>query len=217
MQFTTPSGTLEITPDHLIVAGWTGRNAGAVQHHIEELRVLGVAPPSRTPLFYQVSASLLTQADRIQVLGAATSGEAEPLLVKHQGALWLGLGSDHTDRDLETTSVAASKQACPKVCAAALWPLGQVQAHLDELRLRSWIRGNGDWVPYQEGTLAQILPLDRLAASLDGYDRAALLCGTLPALGGVRPARDFRAELQDPVRGCSLTLAYTATILDVIS
>ena len=37
MQFKTPAGTLECTPDTLIVAGWTGRDRAAVDHHIEEL------------------------------------------------------------------------------------------------------------------------------------------------------------------------------------
>lgn len=217
MKFINASDTLDIPVDRLIVAGWTGRNAAAVQHHIEELRVLGVAPPSKTPLFYEVSASLMTQAGNIQVLGAATSGEAEPLLVRHRGTLWLGLASDHTDRELETTSVAASKQACPKVCARELWPFAAVKGHIDRLRLRSWIMENGAWVPYQDGALDQILPLGDLAGRLDDLDPAAMLCGTLPAIGGVRPAIDFRAELHDPVRDLSIGLTYGVTILPVVS
>ena len=30
----------------VVIAGWTGRNKEAVQHHIDELVAIGVAPPS---------------------------------------------------------------------------------------------------------------------------------------------------------------------------
>lgn len=217
MKFLVGPDETQCQIDQLIVAGWTGRDADAVQHHIDELAVLGVAPPSTTPLFYEVSAALLTQDTAIQVLGDETSGEAEPLLVKQDGAYWLGLASDHTDRDLETTSVAASKQACAKVCGRDLWPFEAVRDHLDQLHLRSWINESAGWQPYQDGTLAQILPLTELAAQFGGLTHAAMLCGTLPAIGGVRPAGAFRAELRDPIRDRSLTLEYSIETLRVIA
>jgi len=65
----------------VVIAGRSGRDAAAVQAHIEELAALGVAPPSRTPLYYRVGASLLTQAARIQALGHGSSGEAEAVLI----------------------------------------------------------------------------------------------------------------------------------------
>jgi hypothetical protein len=120
--FQTPDGPQQITVSELVVAGWTGRNTEAVQHHIEELAALGVPAPSQVPLYYRVGAELLTQAPAISVLGADTSGEAEPLLIcDATGTLWLGLASDHTDRALETLSVAKSKQVCPKPVARDLW------------------------------------------------------------------------------------------------
>jgi len=212
-------GTREIAAEihSLIVAGWTGRDAGAVAHHIEELREIGVAPPSATPLFYRVSRSLLTQEDEIEVLGPASSGEAEPFLLRHEGAAWLGLASDHTDRELETLSVAASKQACPKICARAIWPYGEVEGHLDALLLRSWVREGGDWVAYQDGALAVMLPLGQLMDAAPLTSGSAMLCGTVPAIGGIRPAPAFRAELHDPVLGRSITLEYRITALPVIS
>ena len=100
------------------------------------------------------------------MLGSETSGEAEPFLLKTDGKIWLGLASDHTDRALEAYSVAHSKQICAKPVADELWPLDEVLDHLDRLELKSWIRENGDWVPYQDGTFASILPRsDTLAVS----------------------------------------------------
>ena len=67
--------------DTLIVAGWTGRDAAGVEHHIRELEALGVAPPSEVPLFYRAAATLLGTHARIDVIGEKTSGEAEPMIV----------------------------------------------------------------------------------------------------------------------------------------
>ena len=49
MKFHHSGSEIDLTVDHLYVAGWTGRNADAVQHHIEELAEIGVASPSRCP------------------------------------------------------------------------------------------------------------------------------------------------------------------------
>ncbi|PKP62018.1 MAG: DUF2848 domain-containing protein, partial [Alphaproteobacteria bacterium HGW-Alphaproteobacteria-8] len=156
MRFDIEGGALDFTPTAAVVAGWTGRDPARVAHHIAELEALGVAPPSTTPLYYRVSAALLTQADAIEALGADTSGEAEPVLIRHGGALWLGLGSDHTDRALEAHSVAHSKQVCAKPLARALWPLDDPGATLDALELRCWLREADGWRLYQEGTLAAL-------------------------------------------------------------
>lgn len=216
MKFTQGNGDFEASIDWLIIAGWTGRDTAAVAHHIRELQEIGVAPPSQTPLFYRVSRTLLVQSPLIQVVGPDTSGEAEPFLLRHREALLLGLASDHTDRRMEATSVAASKQACPKVCAAELWPFDEVEGHLDALQLRSWISDDDEWQLYQEGTLKSILPLRHLIdqSPLDGD--AAMLCGTLPAIGGIRSAKAFRAELRDPVLQRSITLEYQTTSLPEI-
>lgn len=217
MKFQTETGVLESTPERLIVAGWTGRDRAAVDHHIEELAAIGVPAPSTVPLYYQCSPALLTQATAIQVLGEETSGEAEPFLLQQDGRIWIGLGSDHTDRALEAHSVAASKQICAKPIADVLWPLEAVKQHLDDLVLKSWIEEDGSWVPYQDGKLASILPLEQLMAGAALSDGTAMLCGTLPAIGGVRPAPAFRMSLTDPVRGQSIDWSYRTATLRSIS
>src|SRR5947209_9746425 len=94
----------------LVIAGWTGRDVAALNHHIEELKAIGVQPPSTVPLYYRVGVELLSQADKVQVLGDDTSGEVEPVLVGTPDRLWLTLGADHTDRKVETYGVAVAKQ-----------------------------------------------------------------------------------------------------------
>jgi len=217
MRFITDHGDITLTPQSLTIVGWTGRDRAAVQHHIDELAELGVAPPSQVPLFYRAAPSLLTQADTIQVVGAATSGEVEPLIVQHDGIVWLGLGSDHTDRDLETVSVAASKQACAKPVAQHLWALADVQSHLDDIRLSCEIFEQGEWTLYQSGTLAQIQPIPDLIAGADLQNGSALLCGTLGAQGGVRPAQQYRMALTDPVLDRQISLEYRVQTLPIIA
>jgi hypothetical protein len=223
LTFQTDAGPLALAPGALIVAGWTGRNLEAVLHHIAELATFGVPAPSTVPLYYRCAPALLTQAEEVAVLGTTTSGEAEPLLIRDAaGELWLGLGSDHTDRGLEAHSVAHAKQVCAKPVARGLWRLdAALTARLDDLALDSDIRDDDaqDWIPYQRGTLAAIQPLaELLAGAPDGLaPGAAMLCGTLAAIGGVRPARQFRARLVDPATGRRLDLSYRAAPLPVIA
>ncbi|MET1411274.1 DUF2848 domain-containing protein [Roseibium sp. HPY-6] len=217
MKFQTSSGVLSCTPDRLIVAGWTGRDRSAVDHHVAELAALGVPAPSTVPLYYECAPALLTQESEIQVLGSETSGEAEPFLLKINGQIWLGLASDHTDRALEAHSVAASKQICAKPVAETLWRFDEVEPHLDDLVLRSWIEEDGGWTLYQEGTFASILPLDHLIKGSEFAEGSAMLCGTLPAIGGIRPSPSFRMSLTDPKSGLSIDWRYRTTTLRVIS
>ncbi|MEP4033219.1 DUF2848 domain-containing protein [Roseibium polysiphoniae] len=217
MEFQTPAGVLECTPHTLIVAGWTGRDRAAVDHHIEELAAIGVPAPSTVPLYYQCAPALLTQDSVVQVLGTESSGEAEPFLLKSGGTLWLGLASDHTDRALETYSVAHSKQICAKPVAPDLWKLDDVSARLDQLELRSWVLEGGSWKPYQDGTLASILPLASLMDGIVMSEGTAMLCGTLPAIGGVRAAEDFKMSLSDPVSGAKIECQYRTRCLSAVS
>jgi hypothetical protein len=201
----------------VVVAGWTARDADAVQHHIDELAVLGIAPPSEVPLYYRVAHPLLTQDDMIEVLGDGSSGEVEPLLIKSNGKTFLGLASDHTDRDLEGHSVAVSKQVCAKPIAAALWDFDEIKDHLDGITLRCWIKENGREILYQEGTLSSIRPLAELCEGAGFTDGMAMLCGTFPAIGGVRPANSYRMELSDHTNCKTIALSYGVSTLPLIS
>lgn len=206
---------------NLVIAGWTGRDEAAVRHHIEELAAIGVAPPSSVPVFYRAAAANLTQAPRLEVLGPDTSGEAEPVLVSMVDGLWLGLGSDHTDRKAEAAGIALSKQLCGKPIGTALWPLAEVEDHWDELELTSSILVDGQPAIYQQGRLGAMRhPRDLLSAS-PGWPAlpagSAMFCGTIPAIGGIRPASHFTMELRDPVLGRTLRHAYAIDALPVVA
>lgn len=223
LQFTRHSagGTDRVTAsiDTLVIAGWTGRDESAIRHHIEELAAIGVPRPSTVPLFYRVAATQLTQTDKLQVLGPDSSGEAEPVVVALDDGLWLGVGSDHTDRKAESISVALSKQLCGKVIGRELWRLDEVIADWDRLILRAHAEFDGRRTLYQEGPLAAMRTPDDL---MQHYGRklaagSAMFCGTLAAKGGVRPATRFEMEIEDPKRGRVLRHAYAIEALPVIA
>lgn len=213
--------TIEAGFDTLIVAGWTGRDTAALEHHIEELAALGVPRPSSVPVFYRTSVNGLTQTTRLEVLGPDTSGEVEPVVFALESGLWLGVGSDHTDRKAETMGIALSKQLCGKVVGKALWPLDDVAAHWDRLVIRSHATIGGKRVLYQEGTLAGMRTPENLISLCGGgttlKPRTAMFCGTVGAIGGIRPASRFEMEVHDPVLGRSMAHAYDVVALPVVS
>jgi hypothetical protein len=199
---------------HAVIAGWTGRDQRKVAEHLSELKALGVAAPSATPLFYRVAAARLTAAPEIECVGESSSGEVEAVIVRSAGSLWVGVGSDHTDRTVEAYGVAVSKQMCDKPLAPELWAFDEVAPHWDALLLRSW----ADGVLYQEGTTAALLdPLELIARYGTLSEETAMFCGTLPAIGGIRPARVFAFQLGDPVLGRSIRHEYRIRALPVVS
>jgi len=204
--------------DHLVLAGWAGRNQAAVEAHIRELEALGTPRPTRTPVFYRVAASLLTTGTTIEVVGTETSGEVEFVLVQRHDGLWVGLGSDHTDRGLERVSVALAKQLCAKVVAPTLWRLEDLLPHWDDIALRSWAYRDGRREPYQNGTVAAILPPDQLQAKYAEFagplaSGGAMFSGTIATIHEIAPADEFEMELHDPVLNRRLTHRYRIVTL----
>ena len=214
-------GTVPLTLpiDQAVIAGWTGRDPVARDKHIAELEAIGIARPATTPIYYRCSARRLTTEDCIEVCGNDSSGEVEFILIGWQGRTFVGLGSDHTDRKVESYSVTVSKQMCDKPIASTLWELEDVIGHWDRMILRSWAWNNGQRELYQEGTLDAILPVEELLRQgfEDGKlpDGCAMFGGTFAAKGGIRAADRFEYELEDPVLKRSLRHAYDVIILPV--
>jgi hypothetical protein len=205
----------------LVIAGWAGRDAAAIEHHIEELAALGIPRPSTTPLYYRVAAQTLTQERRLTVLGPDSSGEVEPVIVAMADRLWVGIGSDHTDRKAEASGIALSKQLCGKPVGPQLWSYADVEGHWDELVLRSWATIDGKRVLYQESPVSALRTPRDLIGRYTGTDMlpagTLMFCGTPGAIGGIRPGTRFEMELQDPVLNRSLTHSYDVEVLPVVS
>lgn len=220
--FETKDGTQQkdVAISSCVIAGWTGRDRDALEKHIVELEELGVKRPASTPIFYRVSASRLTTADTIEVLGGASGGEVEYTILSHGGKLWVGTGSDHTDREAERITVTLSKQICDKPVSSQLWAYDEVVDHWDQLILRSFVVENGERKLYQETTTASMLaPSDLIARYTDGKElseNTILFGGTGAAIGGVRATDDFEYEIEDPVLGRKITSRYKTLSLPVL-
>jgi hypothetical protein len=214
---TTP---LTLPIDQAVIAGWTGRDPVARDKHIAELEAIGIARPATTPIYYRVSARRITTADSIEVSGNDSSGEVEFVLIGWQGRIFVGLGSDHTDRKVETYSVTVSKQMCDKVMAPVLWELEEVAGHWDQMILRSYAWIDGARVLYQEGKLDSMLSVaDLIQGAFGGKglpDGCAMFGGTFAAKGGIRPASRFEYELEDPVLKRGIRHAYDVIALPVL-
>jgi uncharacterized protein DUF2848 len=211
----------EVAVDDAIIAGWTGRDPAAVEKHIRELEALGVKRPASTPIFYRVGAARLTTGGEIEAVGTNSGGEVEFVLLQHDGRMWVGTGSDHTDREVETYGVTVSKQMCDKPLAPVFWAFDEVAPHWDQLRLRSHVVENGERKLYQEGSVtAMLAPLDLVGRCLGGGARlpenTVMYCGTLAAKGGVRPTQRFEYEIEDPVLRRRIAHAYSVRILPIM-
>ncbi|HEY9461172.1 MAG TPA: DUF2848 domain-containing protein [Paralcaligenes sp.] len=216
------SRRLDVDIQTLVVAGWSGRDVASIEHHIAELAELGIARPSALPLYYRIAHNQLTQEKKIQVVGEHSSGEVETFVFAVDGELFVSIASDHTDRKLEAYSVAISKQACPKPVGTTAWRFADVADHWDELVIRSYIKEGGAVVLYQEGPLASLrTPANLIAGFADG---AAVLpkgvgmsCGTVGAIGGIRPSTSFTMELFDPRGQRTLSHHYEVEILPEVA
>jgi hypothetical protein len=216
MKFDIDGTVRDVALDAVVIAGYTGRDRDAVQHHIDELAAIGVPPPASVPAYWLLPGWLASQEDVVVVTGTGSSGEAEVCLVIDGDETFVSLASDHTDRNAEATDIGLSKAICPKPVAGSAWPVASVEGRWDELVLRSWITIDGEEVLYQEGTCDSLVPPPELRAGYPGTPpkRFVMLTGTMPVIGEIRPAAHFRAELSDPATGRSITLDYDIRALD---
>jgi hypothetical protein len=170
-------------------------------------------------MFYELSTGILTTQGEIEVIGSETSGEVECVLVFRHDGIWVGLGSDHTDRSLEAVSVAKSKQVCAKVIAPTLWRLPDVADHWDRLELTSYIYVNGERTKYQSGTAAGMLPtqslIEEYSARGGEFSTGTLMfCGTLATLHSIQQSPAFDMQLHDPVHDRTIRHSYKIHTLE---
>lgn len=191
--------------------GSATREAETARHHQEEVAKSGIsiAFDVPAPRIYPIGPWALTTEHEVIVQGPRTSGEVEIVLVLDD-ELYVGVGSDHTDRDLEQTSIPWSKQACPNVLAPVLWRWSDVHEHWDACQLSCDLDGE----PYQRvGVDAFLNPedvLDVLRERADVPDRGVVVfCGTYVSVTGeLGFGTRWSFALSDPVLGREIAHAY---------
>ncbi|MBA7503440.1 hypothetical protein ES706_02050 [subsurface metagenome] len=201
----------------MVNAGFTGRDLGEVQKHIDELRKCGVTASQEIPAFYPMLPDRITTSERIKVLpDSKTSGEVEYVLLLDGDNIYVTVGSDHTDRELEKHSIPMSKQIYFNVIAPKVWRYEDVKGHWDDLILRAWVEENGQRQLYQEGKLGKIIRpeelIEKVQSRVTGDLRGIVIySGTLPTIGGgLCFSSRFEMELIDEHVGRAIRYAYSA-------
>jgi hypothetical protein len=139
-------------------------------------------------------------------------------MLKYGGRLWVGAGSDHTDRKVETQGISIAKQLCDKPIAPRFWPYDEIANHWEKIELSSEIIINGSRQLYQKGLVASLLAPETLLSLYrqdegEMADGTLLFGGTMPAIGGIRPADQFIFTMRDPVLNREITHAYAIRVL----
>ena len=216
------TGKRRITYDlrGVILCGYTCRDQSAVQRHIEELKKDGIEPPTSIPTFYPKPPQGMALEGDIQVEGYETSGEVEYVLLVDGNSVYVAVGSDHTDRELERINILKSKQVTPAILSRNLWNYKEIKDNWDQIEIRSWVLREGKRTLYQDSTLGTILPPEELIrlvhqqvkGSLKGI---AIFSGTPPLVTEKIVFTDrFEGELLDPVLKRKITIGYSIHTLD---
>lgn len=207
----------------MVNAGYTARDQEGVRKHIEELKEMGVPAPAAIPTIYPVASYLITTGGVLETIEPNNSGEAEFVLLLQDGNMYVGAGSDHTDRALEAVSIVKSKQICPNIMSPVVWSYEEVKDVWDRLVLRSWVERAGRRILYQEGELSAFIRVQDLLAFVkesvtDGnLENTVIFSGTVPVIGGeVLSGEGFEVELLNPGNGDSLRCSYRVDILDYL-
>ena len=207
--------TRSVALDRLYNFGSATRNAEDAVAHQEEVAKagIGIAFDIPAPRVYPIAPHDVVTDDEIFVHNDETSGEVEIVLLQMGGQLYAGVGSDHTDRALERTSIVWSKQAYPNVLARTFWPLDDVRDHWDDLVLRSWVDGRA----YQDVGVSIFMEPDEMLARLK--DRIPSLPDTYMLYSGTYVSVDkslgfgktWAFEVEDPTLGRTIRHEYKLT------
>jgi len=198
--------------------GSATRDPNTAVAHQQEVAKSGIhiAFDVPAPRIYPIALHALTTDDELFVQTDKTSGEVE--IVLHMAdQLYVGVGSDHTDRAMETVSIPGSKQACANHVAPVFWPYDEMRDHWDECVMRSWVDGR----LYQEvGVDAFIAPEDIIALLRERVTGVperdfTVFCGTIVSVdktlgyGG-----DWSYEMEAP-KGRKIGSAYK--VIDILA
>lgn len=202
--------------ERLIVVGFAGKDVEKTMEHIKELEAEGIKCPKTVPVVYQCSPRILTTDSEIEVIGDKTSGEVEYLILVEGGKYYIGLGSDHTDRSLEASSIHKSKQVCLKPHANDFWTYDDIKGHFDTIKLVSTQCIDGKEIEYQAGVTADLLSLatiiDKIKEELD-VDNSLIYTGTVPLHNGFQFGDTFKCALIDETLQRKITLQYDVKVI----
>jgi hypothetical protein len=210
-----------VNVNNVYCIGYAGRSLEKTMEHIIELEKIGIPRPEEVPTLYPVRRNSLNQSGEIQVLGNESSGEAEIVLVfgDTEEEVFITVGSDHTDRSLETVDINKSKQICDKPIAKSAWKLSDVIDHWDDLILSAQVQVHGEWLDYQRAKINEIIPLHEIKEFLVKkgvvMKNSIVFSGTVPLLNGFKYGSAFKMSFIDEVRENEIHAEYVINRLEM--
>lgn len=216
----TSTPPISYTVRQIINAGYTGRDQASVQAHIDELKLVGVPAPDKIPTYYPKDPRLLYISEGFEAIDTENTGEAEYVLLIAEDAIYVGVGSDHTDRGLEKTDIPKAKQICPNFVSRKVWKFDDVKDNWDSLQMRSWIDGGRETL-FQECDLTAFMTPDELMRRVRELLGGELKPGTVIFSGTVSAKIDgypfsnhFECELLNPQNNDTLVCKYSIQLMD---
>ena len=86
------------------------------------------------PSIFRIARYLLTQDTEFEVQGTMTGGEGEVVAIRDGDEVFISVGSDQCDRELDPIFPDKPKQMCPHPVATTAWPYAEVRDHWDDLQ-----------------------------------------------------------------------------------
>lgn len=213
------SGEKELNLDvkKLVNAGRSGRNEIIVKKHLDELRKAGSNVGDKFPKFWPKTSDRITTSNRFEVLpNTLSSGEVEYVLLIDKNTVYIGVGSDHTDRGIQKIDLVAAKEIYYNVLAPKVWLYEEVKEYWDDLLMSSWVEEEGEITLYQEGKLKEILSPERILEEVktrigNNFDGLVIFSGTHPTLNGnLSYSSYFEFELRDNKKNRVIRHSYRA-------
>ncbi len=201
--------------------GFTIRDAAKMQAHLDEVAREGVPRPSTDtpPIIFPISTWAWTTSSECPVQTSYTSGEVEIFMVDTDAGLFVGVGSDHTDRKLEATDIPWSKQVTPNVVAPTIWRWEEVADHWDECMLDSWVTKDGKRTHYQHASVSEfwtpVEMVDGVKGRVPAERPRLFVSGTVVSLDEQLIYGDtWELALTDPVLDRAIQHTYEVVVLD---
>jgi hypothetical protein len=135
------------------------------------------------PSVFRIGRYLLTQDAEFEVQGPLTGGEAEVVAIRDSNEIFITVGSDQCDRELDPIFPDKPKQLCPHPIATTAWPYAEVKDHWDELKIYGETRVKGHAVPLQDTAIVSQVNLEYLLAmpQISALpDSMVFYCGATP-------------------------------------
>jgi hypothetical protein len=133
-----------------------------------------------------------------------SSAEVEFVLFIDDDDLYVSIGSDHTDRELEKLDIPKAKQIANKVCSNHFWEYSTLKEHWDSITLKCWASRKGEKVLYQSGPVSQILSPEKILDAVrtrvpQSLRNCVVFSGTMAGIDGLYESSHYWLQMTDPV------------------